>query len=274
MSRRSIAAVALGLGALLALRPSCRAEGDPPRARVEYRDDRLSAHLGEVPLADVLAEVGQATGAEIRGRPEQVRMVTADFDAVPLTEALPRLLGQESFTLRYGRSGRLRAIELRGGPGAPAVARAPQPPTAALPSPAAGVAPTGPAPTTPPSLALPPRVARHRPLPVPERLAEVLGSDSASFDQIFDLATNQGDGVVRAMAMQVTLSALEREHGLRRSLFTSLRKGQDGSLGAFLQTPGAVELLQFLAAHSREPSVQKKATTLLDTVRPPGSAGG
>jgi hypothetical protein len=55
---------------------------------------------------------------------------------------------------------------------------------------------------------------------------------------------------------------------LRRSLFLSLRRGDAGTLGAFLQTPRAFEMLEFMAAHSREPSVQKKATVLLEQLRP------
>src|SRR5205814_3555018 len=121
-------------------------------------------------------------------------------------------LRQAKFQVRQGEGGRLRVVVLRGGPETPIV-----PPNAA-PPPAAGVtvAATAGPPTT---IGLPHRFADHRPLPIPDRLAEVLGSNTATFDQIFDLATTQQDGVVRALAMQTALSALERERVLRRSLF-------------------------------------------------------
>ena len=64
-----------------------------------------------------------------------------------------------------------------------------------------------------------------------------------------------------------TLS-LPRDQVLRRALSTSLRRNESGSLGAFLQGPGALEMLEYLAAHSPEPSLQKKATMLLDQLRP------
>jgi hypothetical protein len=244
-------------------------EGAPPR--VEYADDRLTVQAEQVEIGEVLAAVARATAAEVRGSPLGPRRVTADFEHVPLSAALQRLLGEQNFTLRYREGGRLRTIVLRGGPEAPV----PPPPPAALA--VAPVPPAVPPPASPPTtILLPPRFANHRPIPVSERLKEILGSDTATFDQIFELATTQKDGTVRALAMQLALSALERERVLRRALFISLRRGGDGSLGAFMQSPGAIEMLEFMAAHSREPGLQKKAGVLLDQVRPPAEppAGG
>jgi len=233
---------------------------------VAYVDDRLTLRADAVPVGDVLAAFAKASGAEIRGNPQPGRTVTADFDRVPLTDGLQRVLGEQNFTLRYGDGGKLRAVVLRGGPETVVV------PAKDAPPPAAGVTVAA-TPGPPTTIGLPHRFADHRPLPIPDRLAEVVGSNTATFDQIFDLATTNQDGVVRALAMQSALSALERERVLRRSLFQSLRHPEDGSLGGFLQSPGAIEMLEFMAAHSREPGLQKKATVLLDQVRPPPPGG-
>ena len=86
---------------------------------------------------EVVAAVAVATGAAVHGRVGTDRRLSVEFDALPLNEALPRLLGPESFALRYGADGRLVAIELQGGP----VAEAPGPPTPPDPRAAADAMP-------------------------------------------------------------------------------------------------------------------------------------
>jgi hypothetical protein len=240
------------------------AGGSPAVRSLAYEDDTLSVHLEEAPIGDVLAELGRASGAEIRGQVQAPRSLSVRFDRVPLAEALHRLLGEQNFTLRYGRGGRLRSVELLGEPEEPE-------------APATTAASLTPSPAPPGSIAtLPGRFSRHRPLPVPERLGETLGSDRATFEELFDAATSEEDGVTRAQAMQVALGALERERVLRRSLFVALRRNQEGGLGEFLRSPRAIEVLEYFAAHSREPALQKKAAVLLEDLRarvrdaPPG----
>src|SRR5712692_2940006 len=91
---------------------------DPaPAGRVEYRDDRLSLDVQSAPLADVVGEVGRQSGAVIRGLVCKPRDLSLSFDDVPLPDALERVLGEQNFTLRYSRGGRLEAVELLGEPG-------------------------------------------------------------------------------------------------------------------------------------------------------------
>jgi hypothetical protein len=107
--------LAILLPALVAGRPATAAP-EPPGPRVEYRDDRLTAHIEEAPLHEVLAAMGKATGAEVRGRPLDDRPVSVALDAVPLDDALHRLLGSQNFTLSYARDGRPKTVMLLGGP--------------------------------------------------------------------------------------------------------------------------------------------------------------
>ncbi len=230
-----------------------------PESRIAYRNDRLSVTVTATPLAEVLAEIQRVTGAAVGGEAVAAREVTMQFDDLALAEGLQRLLGEQNFTIRYGERGRVAAIELKGRPEEPRT-----------PAPALTTATTGPPPT---AVSLPRRFLRHRPVPVPERLAEVLGSDTATFEQLFDAATTAEDGVVRAQAMMVTLSALERERALRRTLTRSLRGKDDTGLGPFLHSRGALEMLEFFAAHSREPGLQKKASVRLQQLRSDRATG-
>jgi len=93
-------------------------EGEPDRI-VRYENDRLTVRLAKAPVGEVLDEIGRVSGAEIRGQ-ANAREVSAEFESVPLPDALHRLLGNQNFTLKYGDKDRPVAIELLGGPtGAP-----------------------------------------------------------------------------------------------------------------------------------------------------------
>ena len=231
--------------------------------RVVYRNDRLSGHVDAAPLRDVLDAVAAASGAEIRGQPLDNHPVSADLDGVPIDDALHRLLGSQNFTLSFGSGGQLKTVVLLGGPEAPA-------PSSDRPT-AAGVAPPAPAvPAFPLSLSR--AFTRHRPVAVPEQLAEALGADHATFPQLLEMATVDDDGTRRSQATQVVLSALERESWLRRSFLRTLHDLDDASLQDIVSGesgPRFIALLQFLAAHSREAGLQKKVNVVLAQMQPP-----
>jgi hypothetical protein len=248
--------------------PVARAASDHTGLRVDYRDDRLSARVEEVPLRRVLDAIAVASGAEIRGQPINDQPVSTDLDAVPIDDALHRLLGSQNFTLSFGRHRQLKTVVLLGGPEAPAAPS--DRPTAA------GVAPPEPAaPAFPLSLSR--AFTRHRPVPVPEQLAEALGADRATFPQLLEMATVDDDGTHRSQATHVVLSALERESWLRRSFLRTLHDLDDASLQDIASGesgPRFIALLQFLAAHSREAGLQKKANVVLDQLQPPAPDPG
>lgn len=253
---------ALVLAAVVCGAATALAAAERTNLHVAYSDDRLTAHVDAVPVREVLDAVATASGAAIRGQPLDDRPVSADLDAVPIDDALHRLLGSQNFTLSFGSGGRLKTVVLLGGPEAP-------PPSDDRPT-AAGVAPPPPAPPAFP-LALSRAFTRHRPVPVPEQLAEALGADRATFPQLLELATVDDDGTHRAEATQVVLSALERESWLRRSFLRTLHDLDDASLQDIASGesgPRFIALLQFLAAHSREAGLQKKANVVLDQLQP------
>lgn len=236
---------------------------DRERPVVAYAGDRVTASLDGVPLTDVLAALGAASGAEIRGTVVAPRDVTAELDAVPLPQALHRLLGEQNFTVSYAAGDRVKAIVLLGGPEAP--------PPSPQPAPAAAAAPAAPSPPVFP-LQLSRAFTRHRPVAVPDPLADAMGVDEATFPQLLQVATGDDDGIMRSQATQVVLSALEKESGLRRSFLRTLHRLDGESLGDIMTSesgPRFQEILEYLAAHSREPSLQKKAGIVLDQLRPP-----
>src|SRR5205814_8862134 len=125
------------LGRALACSAGRAETADGPSASVlTYRNDRLSVRLVGVPLAEVMADIGRASGAEIYGILPQPREVSAEFDDVPLVEALDRLLGNQNFVLKYGKGDRLHAIKLLGGAGVPMRMAATPAPTTPTPDPA------------------------------------------------------------------------------------------------------------------------------------------
>jgi hypothetical protein len=228
-------------------------------ADVRWKHERVTARFAGTPVADAVREIANATGGELRGGVIEPRDVTLDLDAVSLEEALHRLLGAQSFTIRYGDGGRVKTIVLEGGPEAP-------PPPSETPT-AAGVAvETGP--TFP--IVLSRMFARHRPIKLSEPLAERFGQEKASMPELLEIATADDDGITRALATQAVLSALEREARYRRSFLRSLHQLDADELSSIANGPSGErleELLEYLAAHSREPTLQKKAGVVLDQIK-------
>src|SRR5437899_1912259 len=103
--------------------------------------------------------------------------VSAEFEGVPLAEALHRLLGDQNFALVYGNQGRLKSVRLLGGP---------QTAAAAAPIPAAAAPPAG----QPSAPGIVDAFAKHAPIAVAGHLGEALGGHEASLLQLFDLSVH------------------------------------------------------------------------------------
>jgi hypothetical protein len=230
---------------------------------LSVHDDRVTARLDDVPLPDVVHALAASTGCEVRGTPDADRRITTDLADVPLVDAMPRLLGGRNFTLRYRTDGRLAALVLLGAPAPPAAV--------AAASPAAGSAAPSPAGPKGFPLVLSRVVTRHRPVALPDRLAAAMGGPTATFPQLLDRAMRDDDGVNRTEASMVVLGALEKESALRRSFLRSLLHLDEAERAALMAGEDGErfrEILAIVAAHSREPSLQKKAATVLGELAP------
>ena len=74
---------------LLAIALACSDSGilaadKSPRKILTYRNDHVSVRLVGVPLQEIVADIGQASGAAVYGIVRQPRDVSAEFDDVPL----------------------------------------------------------------------------------------------------------------------------------------------------------------------------------------------
>src|SRR5262245_49417924 len=173
-----VCALALPAGSLRAAdEPPAAAADAPPGRQITYKDDTLTVRLADVLVSEVLEEIGRQAGAEIRGGVVAERVVSTEFEAVPLPEALHRLLGDQNFALVYGEGDHLRVIKLLGGP--QQVTKPPATP-GAPPTPAAPAKPNNAVATL---LGL---VASHPPVQVGGKLAQVLGSSMVTLPQVLE----------------------------------------------------------------------------------------
>jgi hypothetical protein len=81
----------------------------PPSAKtstifsgLEFHNGLLTAHVRATPLPQVLSEVSRLSGAKVvwLGQPDP-RQVSVTFTALPVAEAIPRVLGGHNFVLIY-----------------------------------------------------------------------------------------------------------------------------------------------------------------------------
>jgi hypothetical protein len=243
---------------------------------LEYENDRLTIRAHAVPLGDLINEIGRKSGAEVHGACEP-RNVSAEFDGEPVTDALERLLGQRnSFALRYGPDGGLRAIELLPQPNATSVfsvgiARADE----ALPMPVREPGFPGLTPSFGPLSAAAAVVRDHaeRGATHAGRGQRHRGPGRAGMPQML--------GALQS-AMQTGTDQQQQPQGpddlqqrMRRTFLNSLRGMDDASLAAFIATPEgqrATTLLEYYAGHHLGSTSQQKADGILGRLPAPPTA--
>ncbi len=236
-----------------------RPAGDAPGDLVEYANDTLSVRLTNAPISDVIQEICRQSGAEMRGQVLQPREVTAEFQSVPLADALGRLLGEQAFALVYGKGGRLKAVRLLGGPQPQVVAVAPGAPTAT----------TG---KTPFPGTLPELLDRYPPVPVDGQLAEAVGGQSATLRQLLGVTLHHDDPAVRSEALRKGIATLEGDAALRSAVIAELKDADSAQLTALLRSSSeqAEDLAAQVLQESRAPEIRLKASAVLQRLRTGG----
>jgi hypothetical protein len=202
---------------------AAQASAEPSAMRVVVRGGAVTARLERAPLADVVSAIAEQTGAELRGELVAPGPVTLELQAVPLAEALERLLTVQSFTLTYRSDGRLKRITL----GREAArGREANPKTS-------GRAGTTSSPS-PESQEATRRVAEYvrgnETVPVGGRLGRALGTDTPTFQQILGTALKHEDPRVRAEARRVAVKALAADPEVRSALVTAVDGMPDETL--------------------------------------------
>jgi len=254
MRDASLAVVVLALAGAL----GAPAADETPARVVEYGNDTLTVRLVKAPVGEVLDAIARQSGAEIRGEVREPREVSADFEAVPLPEALHRLLGQQNFALVYGDGGRLRVVKLLGGP---------QPP-GAPPAPAAA-----PPVTQPAAANLTEALDRQLSTAIGGRLAEILGSNTASLRQLMEIGLHNEDATVRAEAARAGIQGLEVDPELRSTVVAAANGMDEGALATMLRGAAGehveeVAIYFVTKAHANE--LRMKASAVLQRLRSGG----
>jgi len=271
VSLRRMAPSAARLTAVLLLAGACaagRCVADTAERVIQYDGDRLTVRLNAVPLSDVINELGRQAGAEIQGGLRSPHDVSAEFEKVPLPEALHRLLGEQNFALVYGEGGRLRTVKLLGGPlgpPAPAVAAAPQAPPTTVPVKSYDTAG-----------ALINAIVAHPPVPIDGRLADALGTQSATVQQIVEASLHNDDASIRSEGVRRILALIEAEPDLRGSVLGTVKGMDDGDLAGMLKSasPGhAEEIAVHIATQSHVSELRVKASGILQQLRAPKAGG-
>lgn len=265
------------VAALLALAAAAAAAdtspSDSPPLRVVVAGDTVTATLRAVPLDRVLSEIARQTGAELVGHPAPARDVTGDLHAIPLNEALHRLLGPWSFTLTYTRDGHLKRILIGGGPSegsAAGIAGATRP-SAGTRERADGGA------STVERTATGGTFPGASPVAVQGRLARVLGTNLAPFDDVWQAALTNEDRRVRAMARRAAIRALTADPEVHESWAAATAAAPVDALIAVLRAIGgtdARELALAFARYGRSDDVARTMRRAVDQMRTPAGATG
>jgi hypothetical protein len=183
---------------------------------VQYAGGRLTVDLRDADLGDVLGEVARQARLEVHGTVTAQR-VSVRLEAVPLVDALPRLLKGQSFALTYDATGGVKGVRFLGS--STALWPVPVPETTA---------------STPDVEQSGWLAASARPVQVGGLLASALGAEETNFSTIMGVALQSGDERLRADALRVGLRVLDAEPELRADVLRTLDGLDDESLVAWL----------------------------------------
>jgi hypothetical protein len=235
-------------GVLLVAAVAAGADETAASRVIRYGDDALTVHVVNVPVMEVLAEIGRQSGAGIRGSLREGREVSAQFDEVPLPQALSRLLGDQNYALVYGRGGKLRAVKLLGGPAGDTV-----PVALAAARPPGDLAP----------------LLEHQ-VRVIGPVADALGSPMVSLQQLGDLWLQSDDASLRGESASTAFRAMEAQPDIRNSLVDLTQTYSDAELAQLLRGfagQRAEELASFIASQTRVTELHMKASSVLQLLQ-------
>ena len=263
-ARRFVAGSALvGLG-LCALVANGADDAAPPDRLIHYENDELTVRLVRVPVTDVLSELERQSGASLRGPLLDPREVSAEFKAVPLPQALARLLGDQNFSLVYGEGGRLRVISLL--PGAPVLANAMATTTSTLVKGGDMI-----------SLEeFAEIIDRQPPINLDGPLGEALGP-TATYRQLFDAALSHADASIRMTAIGVAVRSIEGKPELRAKMVGAAAGLDAEHLSQLIESAAgnrAQEFASNVTAQTRATEVRAKFSTALHHLRRRAAGSG
>jgi len=266
-ARRLLAAPLLAAALGMSVPAAATDDAATPDRLIRYENDALTVHIVRMPVTEVLSELEQQTGATVRGSLLDPREVSANFKAVPLSQAMARLLGDQNFALVYGEGGRLRAINLL--PGGQ-VSTAPRPVSATPPT----TVPPGVAPLTLEEFAE--IIDGQPPVKCDGQLAELLGP-VATYRQLLETALSHSDAALRMQAVGVAIRSIEGQPELRAKLVSTAAGLDADHLSQLIESAAGNRAQEFatnVTAQTRATEVRSKFSTALHHLRRRGAGGG
>jgi len=223
---------------------------------VSVRSDRITGEFTGVPVEEALRQISLATGADVVGTVLESRQVTIKLDDVPLETALPRILGQQSFSLVFDAEGGLRRIRLISAAA----------PIAAVPG------ATRVAPAATPVVATPSQfMALEVPITTVGPLADALGQGGkATMGQLLEQAASNEDAAVRVAAVDAAMAAIERDGAMQSSIDRMLTGVDDQLLASLIRgSAGArsTELMSRVLSRTRRPEFRQRVVNVLRSLR-------
>ena len=223
---------------------------------VQYADGRITADLRDADLTDVLGEIAKQAKLEMRGTPTAQRL-SVRLDAVPLVDAVSRLLEGQSFALTYDQAGGLKGVRFLGSSTGPWEGARPD--TAAS------------TPEVAPSTSLPPM---DRPVHVEGLLAGALGAEVTDFKTVMGVALMSGDARLRADALRVGLGVVDTDPELEAVVLERLDALDDASIADSLREAArdhAEEVAQQTARLARSRPLRRRAAAVARLLRSSGA---
>jgi hypothetical protein len=219
---------------------------------VEYADGRITADLKDADLSEVLGEITKQAKLEVRGTPTAQRL-SVRLEAVPLVDALSRLLQGQSFALTYDQAGELKGVRFL------------RPST----TPWSGGVPdtTASTPEVEPSTSVSPA---DRPVHIDGFLASALGTDVTTFTAVMAVALQSGDARLRADALRAGLGFVDAEPDLKAEVLQWLDARDDAALADRLTEVArdqAEEVARQTARLSRSAPLRQRAEAVLRVLR-------
>jgi hypothetical protein len=224
---------------------------------VQYADGRITIDVRDADLAEVLDEITKQAKLEVRGTTTAERL-SIRLEAVPLVDALPRLLQRQSFALTYDQAGELKGVRfLR---------------SSTATSKGAVADTTISTPELDPSTSLP---ASKRPVQVDGLLASALGAEVSDFTTIMGVALMSGDARLRAEALRVDLRLVESDPDLRAEVMETLDGLDDAYIANWLTEVARddpEEVARQLARSIRFGPLRRRAAAVARLLRSSGRA--
>jgi hypothetical protein len=219
---------------------------------VQYADGRITVDLRDADLAEVLAEITRQAGLDVRGTVTAQRL-SIRLEAVPLADALSRLLRGQSFVLTYDRARGLKGVRFLGS----STARW----EVAVPEATA---------STPEGEHSGSQAASNPPVPVKGLLADALGADVTDFATIMGVALMSGDARLRDDALRVGLGVLDAEPELRDDVLQRLDGLDDAFIADWLTEVArdhAEEVARQTARMARSRPLRRRAAAVARLLR-------